>query len=205
MSWVPRSNKRQSLPPAKYQEGIEESDLMDVDPGINSLVQTVDTADQDDFDWVGSVVGRPAPYSTTWNLVYSSRKPNASGGFDVPCQEKGDGIIKLNGKFQEINASSTPNGAPRKPPVCHVIPWVLLSVALDEYGQKANKTLKADFRRFVCWGDVSNLRTGHNGCNAGGAKVTVSTATTSGKLGAASFVAKCATSYSALYGTPFEL
>ncbi|KTF30704.1 hypothetical protein [Xanthomonas vesicatoria] len=202
MSWVP--NKRKSLPPGRFRDGASEWELLQSDPGINSLANAVVDANDDDFDWVGSVPGRPGPYSTTWNLVYAARKPDGKGGFEVPCGESGDGAIKLNGQFQEVGAASTPHGKLRKPPVCHVIPWVLLSIALDEHAQLAKKTLKSDFKRFLCWGDVSNLRTGHNGCNAGGTKVTALTATSSQKAQASIFVSACATTYEGLYGSRFE-
>ncbi|WDM67465.1 hypothetical protein [Xanthomonas cucurbitae] len=196
--------KRSAPRPARYSNGASESELLLTDPDINSMADAVVDADADDFDWVGSVPGRPSPYRTTWNLVYAARKPDGKGGFEVACGEGGDGTIKLNGQFQEIGAASTPHGQLRKPPVCHVIPCVLLSVALDEHAQLAKKVLKSEFKRFVCWGEVGNLRTGHNGCNAGGSKVTVLTATSSQKGQASLFVTGCATSYEGLYGSRFE-
>lgn len=195
MSWVPKSEKRKSRPTEWFGNMASEERILRSDSGIDSLPLAVDKADLEDFDWVANVPGRPSPYPVTWNLVYVSRKPDGMGGFDVPCQEAGDGTIKLNGQFQELGASSTPHGQLRKPPVCHVIPWVLLSVALDEYAHTAGKTLTDEFRRYVCWGDVSNLRTGHNGCNAGGAKTTVANATASQKGQASAFVTRCANGY----------
>ncbi|KLD69629.1 hypothetical protein [Xanthomonas pisi] len=70
---------------------------------------------------------------------------------------------------------------------------MLLSIALDEHAQLAKKTLRSDVKRFVCWGDVSHLRTGRNGCNADGTKVTAMTATSSQTSQASMLVSACTT------------
>lgn len=195
MAYVP--GKRRSIPPGKYLDNMaSEAMLLASDPDADSLVRERDPGEEDDFDWVVNVPGRPSPYSVTWNLVYGGRKPVKTGGFEVACGEGNDGVIKMNSLLQEVNASSTPHGALRKPPVCHIIPWVLLSVALDEHQHTVGKTLREDFRRYVCWGDTTNLRTGHNGCNAGGVKVTAQTATSSEKSQATAFVLRCLSQYS---------
>ena len=195
MSYVP--GKRRSIPPGNYLDNLAaEALLLARDPDADSMVRARDPGEEDDFDWLAKVPGRPSPYSTTWNLVYGRRKV-VTGGFEVACAEGNDGVIKLNSLLQEIDASSTPHGELRKPPVCHIIPWVLLSVALDEQQHIAGKVFKDDFRKYVCWGDITNLRTGHNGCNAGGVKVTTQTATASEKLQATNFVRRCIAQYGA--------
>lgn len=39
--------------------------------------------------------------------------------------------------FQEVRAAWKPHGKLREPAVCHVIAWMLLSIALDEHAQPA--------------------------------------------------------------------
>lgn len=174
---------------------ISSADHDAVDSKSQSLVQAIDPGDVDDGEWASSVPGRPPPYTTTWSLVYVNRKVVASGGFEVACAEGCNGTIRLNSQLQEIDGASTPHGKLRRPPVCHVIPWVLLSLAMDDLARSVGKTLTDAFKRYVCWGNVTNLRTGHNGCNASGTKVVALTATSAEIGRAKAFVASCLSSY----------
>ncbi len=153
-----------------------------------------DPPNSDDGDWIANVPGRPAPYTTTWLTVYGKRTsaPQGSGfAFSVNCEEGGDGAIEMDGQYSELNGKSTPDGRLQKPPVCHIIPWALLSLAMSDFETKNQKIFTEEFKRYVCWGDNSNLRTGHNGCNAGGQKVTVQNATALQIQTAKHFVEKC--------------
>lgn len=203
MAYVP--GKRIGRKSKKYMDALEgNEEFLASDPMGDSLVLGYDPGSEADFDWVLNVPGRPSPYTTTWSLVYGKRTTLPSGGFTVPCEEGRDGDIQLNGLLQEVNGKSTPHGILRKPPVCHVIPWVLLSVAMGELETLTRRELTDEFKRYVCWGVTSNLQTGHNACNAGGAKVTVLSATTSDKRQAASFVNSCLSTYQSL-ANPFKL
>jgi hypothetical protein len=51
-----------------------------------------------------------------------------------------------------------------RPPICHIVDWVILRDALDGYCG-ANKLDASTFQKFVCWGNYDNLTTGRRTCN----------------------------------------
>jgi hypothetical protein len=157
-----------------------EAQLQNMDPDIDSEANKVNEDASDDFDWLPPDSTRPSPEPGTWNQTYqgmtqASSASNKEVKWQILCQEKCKKPILMNGLHQELDASSTPHGKLRKPPVCHVVPWAHLKEALLEKEQAGhagakNRKLSQAFRRFVCWSVASNLRPGHNGCNAEGIK-----------------------------------
>jgi hypothetical protein len=197
-------SRRNSNPPLRYSGGLSDSELQDMDADIDSHPVT---QDQDDFDWVASVPGRPPPYTTTWNLVYGKRKARPKGGYTVACEEGAaigsgcSGTIEMNSQCQELNAQSTPKGRLQKPPVCHVIPWAMLSYAMTQHKSPQVQNASDGFKRFVCWGSTNNLRTGHNGCNSQQTKTTVQNHTSSDLKSAMSFIDHAVLEYRVQYNT----
>jgi len=198
----PKNPKRLSKPPEHYGSYSSLQAQFDADPDIAALENPNADLGADDYDWAAPVPGRPTPYPTTWSQVYSPLtvvKGDPQVHWRIACREGGcSKWIDLNGKGQELNASSTPHGQLRKPPVCHDIPWAHLKQALEEMQQAETngasgkkRQMKEEFKRYVCWGDKKNLRPGHNGCNAAGAKDTLHTYTGSSKSRALAFVQHC--------------
>lgn len=169
-----RPNRARSRP-KWLKDAIDEKTLKKFDPDIDQLV-VEEQYDNDDFDWLPNVPGRPAPYTTTWNVVYGHRVLSGKG-FTIPCQEGCGKDIELDSHLHEVNAGSTPHGKPRKPPVCHNVSWAALEVSMlnkesaESSLRKKPAHLTPDFVRAVCW-ETTNLRPGHNACNALGTKTT---------------------------------
>jgi hypothetical protein len=190
--------KRTSIQPKLFGTYATEADLKKADPNIDELANKVSES-SDDFDWAPPVPGRPSPFGHTWNSVYVGLA-NVAGtpgvSWSIRCEEGCGQLIPMNGSRQEVGSSSTPHDKPRKPPVCHKIPWAHLNEALQEleqiekHGGRA-RSMKDSFKRYVCWGDTNNLRPGHNGCNAVGMKETASTYSGSKKAAAVAFVERC--------------
>jgi hypothetical protein len=182
--------KRKSIAPDRLGEYASEKQIKKI-PKIDSL-PVPDDDDTDDFDWVQNVPGRPSPYANTWNLVYAVRTYNKkTGNWETLCIEGGDGKIEMNGKFQELNSASTPHGQLRKPPVCHITPWALVSLVIKNMESKSGKTASEPFKKYACWGNTNNLRTGHNACNAGGTKATAQNHTSAAYKAADVHVDRC--------------
>lgn len=64
-----------------------------------------------------------------------------------------------------LNITSTSKKAKKReeyqrPPMCHIVDWVILRDALD-----AVNVTNEDARKFVCWGNLDNLTTGRMTCN----------------------------------------
>lgn len=198
--------KRVRKPPNRFGERLTDGEIksrIGADWALlDSLVQADTADDADDFDWLPAVPGRPAPFPTTWAAVYKplSILRDTAGrvtGHTIICREKCGQIINLNGKLQEIGATATPHGKMRKPPVCHIASWVALEVVMNEQETLAGKRLTDGLRRAVCW-DTANLRPGHNGCNAGGVKTTISNLGTTEKAAAKAVYDRVVTRYTAL-------
>ncbi|MDP9123557.1 MAG: hypothetical protein M3N82_02990 [Pseudomonadota bacterium] len=195
--------KRIGKPPERFGDVASKAQIRANDESDYDSDEDMASDDDDDFDWLPADPTRPPPYSYTWSQVYQPTKAaaNTQGiAFTIGCAEGCGKPILLNGKYQEIDGTSTPHGKLRRPPVCHDIPWAHLRDALIEFenGSKGKK-LQDDFKRYVCWGDVNNLRAGHNGCNSAGSKHTSATFTGGAATNARSFVARCVTNYP--YGT----
>lgn len=139
------------------------------DPGIDAL-DPGEVRDDDDDDYLQSVPGRPNQFSTTWNAVYGKRVP-CSTGYCISCEEGCGNDLFLDARLKEIRANS-PTLKPRRPPVCHIVPWAALEYMLIQLeGREGNSRKFTDhFRQSVCW-EVSNLRPGHHACNSAGLKV----------------------------------
>jgi hypothetical protein len=189
-----------------------EAQLQNMDPDIDSEANKVNEDASDDFDWLPPDSTRPSPEPGTWNQTYqgktlASSASNKEVKWQILCQEECkqlSPLILMNGLHQELNASSTPHGKLRKPPVCHDIPWAHLKAVLGEMEQQERyalgslkRAMAPDFKRYVCWGNTKNLRAGHNGCNASGAKDTLLTFSGSSKQKAQNFVEGCVNNYGA--------
>ncbi len=97
--------------------------------------------------------------------------------FTVECCEedckRNNTTIFLDVDCKARLAFSTPNFKYRRPPICHIIPWVALNHFLTK---KVNPALEAnctehttEFLSEYCW-YTKNLQPGHNACNAAGSE-----------------------------------
>ena len=149
----------------------------------------------EDFWKDDPVTGRPGAPKALWDKVYmvntpprnwTDIQPSGSGSspdvaHEVQCQEPTcrakSRTIQLNAKFQELNASGTPHGQLRRPPLCHILPWVALRAYLDEVEQKNfGMVHNTDFVKAYCW-YAPNIQPGHNVCNGSGTHDTAATVT----------------------------
>ena len=161
--------------------------LAELDEEIGVLDPGMEVEDEDDTDYLQSIPGRPGQFRITWAEAYGKR--NTFGkGFAIECEEPhcvhSSRTILLDSKLVEISAGSTPHGKPRKPPVCHKVPWAALEKTMLDMESaesiRANtlRKLTDNFRKRVCW-FPSNLSPGHNACNAAGTKTTAQTVSVS--------------------------
>jgi len=176
----PRRSQRARVPAQSVSNEMQEF-LAELDNEISMLDPGADDNDEGsgDADYIQSLEGRPAQLTTTWNIVYGPRTPQGTN-FAIQCRQPGctvpNQMIVLNALGIEQNAKSTPHGKPRKPPVCHVVPWAALETAMLNMESVRGGKFTSAFRRRVCWYDA-NLVPGHNGCNSAGTKTTAQTAT----------------------------
>lgn len=180
-----RRSGRQSNAPKFYGDHASPDQLQEADDWV---ARNYPPTDFSDLDWLPSVPGRPTPFRTTWWETYGGLTVSKKRGvkFSIGCEEGCGKLIRMNGKFQELNAKSTPHGELRKPPVCHGVSWAAIKVMLEDMELKESKKLRQEkkfteeFKRSACW-HHSNLHPGHNGCNAAGAKTTSSNVSASEK------------------------
>ncbi|KPF57432.1 hypothetical protein D621_08505 [beta proteobacterium AAP51] len=135
-----------------------------------------DTADEDDTDYRQAIGGRPGQFSNTFTQTYGSATFQG-GQFSIACAEPGcirGGTILMTAKWVEVR-NTTPPVPPRKPPVCHDVPWAALEVELAERERLAGKRFTDYFNKSVCWYQP-NLRAGHAECNGMGVKTNAQTA-----------------------------
>jgi hypothetical protein len=199
---------RDRTPPKPFAAKATDEALRATDPDIDMEANKVNEDANDDFDWLPVDPTRPSPEPGTWNTTYQGKTQASSASnkevkWQILCQEdckEPSPLILMNGLHQELDASSTPHGKLRRPPVCHVIPWAHLKEALLQKEQAdkrhagaKNRTLSQAFRRFVCWSVAKNLRPGHNGCNAKGIKETSASYqfSASAQKSARDFVSSC--------------
>jgi|GEM_PF-6665243 len=177
----PRRSQRTRVPAQSVSDEMQEF-LAKLDNDISMLdPQAFDKDEGDnDPDYIQSLDGRPAQLTTTWDVVYGARTPQGNN-FAIQCGEPKcripGKVILLNALGIELNAQSTPHGKPRKPPVCHVVPWAALETAMLNMESQQGRKFTGAFRRRVCWYEA-NLVPGHNGCNSAGTKVTAQSAST---------------------------
>jgi hypothetical protein len=180
-----RKSGRERYPAAGTGPEVDAA-MEELDREIGILDPGADREDEDDIDYVQSILGRPGQFSDTWAIVYGHRTIFGNG-FHIPCGQANcthlTRQIMLNSKHVELNAGSTPHGKPRKPPVCHIVSWAALEKEMLDRESRAtsqagSQRLFTDvFRRNVCW-YPPNLQPGHNACNAGGTKTTANTVST---------------------------
>lgn len=144
--------------------------LAALDDEIGIIDPAVDQEDEDDTDYLQSVPGRPGQFSTTFASVYGSAV-FANGHYFIDCGEPRclAPSLVMNSKWVELHATGTPHGKPRKPPVCHKVPWTALEMEMLDRERIKQLRYTDHFRRTVCW-HRPNLGPGHNGCNAAGVK-----------------------------------
>lgn len=151
--------------------------------------------EEDDTDYLQSVPGRPGQFTTTFSSVYGSAL-FLNGQYFIDCAEPGcpSKALVMNSKWVELNARGTPHGRPRKPPVCHNVPWTALEMAMLDRERLKPGRYTDHFRKTVCW-HVPNLRAGHNGCNAAGVKTQANNITTAELRAAAGIIDNVEMSY----------
>lgn len=118
------------------------------------------------------VTRRFPPPANLFAAVYAGAKAAGPGLVSVPCAEVGDGDVyfQANPPHIETDPAGQPlkDRKPRKPPMCHIIPYQHLLLAYDTIkGMPEAWRLPAnagDVKRVV-W-QPANLRPGHSVCNA---------------------------------------
>jgi hypothetical protein len=139
---------------------------------------TYDTV-RDTADWLArNPDARPPMPGGLFATVYGAATAHAPGVKRVPCNETAhspasDVYFEDGGGERETDAAGAVLGAGRRPPVCHIVPynhlmraWLDLMTDGKYTGVKPGAAGYDAAHQELAWGDVTNLRPGHNHCNS---------------------------------------
>ncbi len=130
--------------------------------------------DSDDLDFKIKN-DRPAAAGWIFDVIYKK----SSGEIDIngekyleftcnakkhhdKCDKRGN-VVYVHKKTSKISSPRKRSGKADKPPLCHIVPWAKVrDVAQEKYAKEMNDELK----KFLCWGNLSNLETGYDLCNS---------------------------------------
>lgn len=130
-----------------------------------------DVDDDDDGDWEPNPPARPSQPSSIFDAVYDEddgviegkyvKFPCNSHKHHEKCKKRKYMVYLYKKNYFMMSPIGKKNPRLVRPPVCHNYPWKKI---LDKAEQLYN--LDDDLKKFLCWGNLSNLTTGYHRCNS---------------------------------------
>lgn len=161
--------------PDQYADYMEDDELAFSNKQIEADAKRAEAAEPDYFELTETIKRNGAP-AAVFNAVYGAslreEKDGAGTWLVFPCRESKHGsAFAGHHEFRIAKDTKLLEGADAKPPVCHIMPWSLMQVAMVRAKARLASLPKdaKEIANAVCWFNRLNLRPGHPACNSASA------------------------------------